>query len=1120
MRLDRLDLARYGHFTDVVIDFPPPAPGAPDLHVIYGPNEAGKSTLTQAWLDLLYGIPHQSRMAFLHDGAALRIGARLALPDGVREVVRRKGTKATLSDPAGNPLPEALIGAATGGIDREAARAMFTLDDESIERGGEAILESRGELGRLLFAATAGLTALGPRLQALRDRADGLHKARAQKTVLAGLRREIEELDRQRRAIDVDRARHQALTAAVATAEAQVAAAAAALGAARAELAARQAEERALPLAAERARALAALAALGPLPEAPPGAEGLGALRAALAEADARLATLGEEAAAAEAEAAAIQPDPVGLGIGPALEAAEAMKAAHDEALKDLPKRRAELAARLAEADRIAAALCPGLAPASVALGAARLAELRARLGPGIRAAEAAQAAAREAAAAAAALAAARPVGEAPDPAATAALAALVARLQARDPVQAAATAERTAARALALADAAFAALAPWQGDAATLAAAPVPEASALARLVADEAAAEAGLRQARQAADAAAAALAAARAAATERPTPEALAAARAAREAAWAVHRRALDAATAQAFEAAMRRDDALQARGATGEGLAAPLAAAAQAETGLAQAEAAAAQVADRRRAALAAIGLPADWTAAALRDWADRRRAALEAAATAAAAEAEAHAARRAADEAAAALAGMLGVAPAGLDALMATAAAVLEARRAAAAEAAEAARLAEAAAARAKARDAAEAARADWARGWAAAVAGTWLETRPAEDFAALGATLESLGALEATLSAAADLAGRIAAMERNRAAFAVARAALAAAAGEGGGEAEALWLRLRSRAGAAAEAHRQRASALRRAAEARRRMQEAASARAADAGRLEALVAALGVPDAGAAAALLDRIGMRDRLRADVARLDTLLTQAMRATDPAAAAAALEGLDAATAAARVAAAELALDAAQAEAARARSAADRAAAALAEAGGGDAVARLVTLRATKVEEAAEAAREHLALALGLAATDAALRLYRDRHRSGMLARASAAFAAITCGAYRGLATAPAEGGDILLAEAASGPSRPAAALSRGTRMQLYLALRVAGYREIAAARPPMPFVGDDIMETFDDDRTAAAFGVLAEMAGVGQVIYLTHHAHVCAIAARVCPSARILRLPAG
>jgi len=37
-----------------------------------------------------------------------------------------------------------------------------------------------------------------------------------------------------------------------------------------------------------------------------------------------------------------------------------------------------------------------------------------------------------------------------------------------------------------------------------------------------------------------------------------------------------------------------------------------------------------------------------------------------------------------------------------------------------------------------------------------------------------------------------------------------------------------------------------------------------------------------------------------------------------------------------------------------------------------------------------------------------------------------------------------------------------------------------------------------------METFDDFRAEEAFRVLAGMANVGQVIYLTHHEHLCGI----------------
>ena len=81
-------------------------------------------------------------------------------------------------------------------------------------------------------------------------------------------------------------------------------------------------------------------------------------------------------------------------------------------------------------------------------------------------------------------------------------------------------------------------------------------------------------------------------------------------------------------------------------------------------------------------------------------------------------------------------------------------------------------------------------------------------------------------------------------------------------------------------------------------------------------------------------------------------------------------------------------------------------------------------------------------------------------------------------------------------------------------SKGTRFQLYLALRVAGYHEFVGARTAVPFVADDIMETFDDFRAEEAFRLFSEMAGVGQVIYLTHHQHLCEIARNVCPSVQV------
>ena len=63
MRIHQLNLIRYGKFTDRPIELPL---GEQDIHLIVGPNEAGKSTVRTAIGDWLFGIPARTPLAFLH----------------------------------------------------------------------------------------------------------------------------------------------------------------------------------------------------------------------------------------------------------------------------------------------------------------------------------------------------------------------------------------------------------------------------------------------------------------------------------------------------------------------------------------------------------------------------------------------------------------------------------------------------------------------------------------------------------------------------------------------------------------------------------------------------------------------------------------------------------------------------------------------------------------------------------------------------------------------------------------------------------------------------------------------------------------------------------------------
>ena len=103
MRIQRLILARFGHFEDREIVFSPDV----GLHVIHGPNEAGKSTCLRALTDMLFGFDFKTQAGFRFGNVALRIGAELERQDGTRELFwRLKRNQNTLRDADDNIIPE------------------------------------------------------------------------------------------------------------------------------------------------------------------------------------------------------------------------------------------------------------------------------------------------------------------------------------------------------------------------------------------------------------------------------------------------------------------------------------------------------------------------------------------------------------------------------------------------------------------------------------------------------------------------------------------------------------------------------------------------------------------------------------------------------------------------------------------------------------------------------------------------------------------------------------------------------------------------------------------------------------------------------------------------------
>lgn len=186
---------------------------------------------------------------------------------------------------------------------------------------------------------------------------------------------------------------------------------------------------------------------------------------------------------------------------------------------------------------------------------------------------------------------------------------------------------------------------------------------------------------------------------------------------------------------------------------------------------------------------------------------------------------------------------------------------------------------------------------------------------------------------------------------------------------------------------------------------------------------------------------------------------------------------------------------------------ARNACTAATAALNQASTGMAAAEAAQRREAAQAMLARTAEE----ALILHATHALLRTALDNQAAAasppLLNRIGEVFRTITGGAQAGVRIEDTRDGQTMVALEADGTTRKTLdQLSEGTCDQLYLALRIAALEEYAAAATPLPFIADDILQTFDDPRTTATLHALAALSTRVQVIVLTHHRHVGELAA--------------
>jgi uncharacterized protein YhaN len=176
-------------------------------------------------------------------------------------------------------------------------------------------------------------------------------------------------------------------------------------------------------------------------------------------------------------------------------------------------------------------------------------------------------------------------------------------------------------------------------------------------------------------------------------------------------------------------------------------------------------------------------------------------------------------------------------------------------------------------------------------------------------------------------------------------------------------------------------------------------------------------------------------------------------------------------------------------------------------------------RAELLRGRGADEAAQDAQEALAALRSVAEDYVRLRAsatllhravdrYRQEQQGPLLGRATELFRQLTGGAFAALRVDYDDRDQpVLRGIRYGGQPVPVEGMSDGTRDQLYLALRLAAVERYVGIAEPLPFLADDLLINFDDDRSGAAFRVLGELARRTQVLFFTHHPHLCELASR-------------
>jgi len=368
MRFSELHLIKYGQFDGCRLAFPK---AQVDLQIVFGPNEAGKSTTMAAVGDLLFSFPHSTNFDFRFDKTLLRVGALIESEQGSMTFRRKKGNVRTLLDDSEQPIDEGLLTALLGGQNAETFQRMFSLDHTRLREGGQAILDAKDDVGQAIFAAGSGLVGVVRLAEALEEEAKAIWTERASSSrAYYVAQRAFEEARGRLKDSQIKSSHWAEQKRTLESAESKLKSQRARRAEIQTQRQAIERRRRVLTPIARRSHAQGELEALGPTPEMPlDAADMVQAVLAQIAEAETGQKLAKAQGEAAQTELAALSFDPALLEKKAAIDGLRAQRGAVEKAKRDAPSLKGRAQAAEMELIRLQQEIGWPLESATEALG-------------------------------------------------------------------------------------------------------------------------------------------------------------------------------------------------------------------------------------------------------------------------------------------------------------------------------------------------------------------------------------------------------------------------------------------------------------------------------------------------------------------------------------------------------------------------------------------------------------------------------------------------------------------------------------------------------------------------------------------------------------------------------